>query len=178
MMYHRQKQRFVGSNHINDMQNETSYMESVLFIDSLNAVGSNVDFYVGLNEDTQYDNTGVVANAFSPGKKFTNIKSVELIGMSVPDDFQNSQSTDQQYFIISIPELQGRVISNVPSANGQFAIMYYDRVLLYDFDNKKKEFDTPLSTLSRLSIKLLHRNGELIVDTGPITFTFKIKYKY
>lgn len=150
----------------NEIQNEPIYKESILFIDSSKASGTNTDFYVGLNEDGS-----------APGKKFTNVKSIELIEMSLSDQY--IPPTNEQYFIINISELEGSVLSNIPYANGQFAIMYYKSILLHDFDNKKKEFETPLSSLSRLSIKLLSgTTGMAIADQGLVTMVFKIKYKY
>lgn len=147
--------------------------EHVLFIDSRFADSqSNVDFSVIFNKATDTHTGGY------PTQIFKNVTSVELTGFSV-NAYENS--TDENYLVLDIEELNNRLHSNVPEANQAFATIYVDNPTIqksfkgHDFDEKKVRFDPPLSSLSRLTIKVKNPyTREVIPDTGKTTFIFKI----
>ena len=154
--------------------------EHVLFIDSreeFTGSTSNVDFSVLFNRATGGHTGGY------PTQSFKNVTSVELTGFSVNKPFltENTENTDENYLVLDIEELNNRLHSNVPEANQAFATIYIDDPSRqksfkgHDFDVKKVQFDPPLSSLSRLTIKVKNPSTrELIEDTGKTTFIFKI----
>ena len=149
--------------------------EHVLFIDSreeFTGSTSNVDFSVIFNRATGGHTGGY------PTQSFKNVTSVELTGFSV-NNYDND--TNENYLVLDIEELNNRLHSNVPEANQAFATIYIDDLSRqksfkgHDFDVKKIKFDPPLSSLSRLTIKVKNPwTRELIKDTGKTTFIFKI----
>ena len=149
--------------------------EHVLFIDSreeFTGSTSNVDFSVLFNRATGGHTGGY------PTQSFKNVTSVELTGFSVN---RYTNTTDENYLVLDIEELNNRLHSNVPEANQAFATIYIDDPSRqksfkgHDFDVKKVQFDPPLSSLSRLTIKVKNPSTrELIEDTGKTTFIFKI----
>ena len=144
--------------------------EHTLFIDSRNAhiKKSNIDFAILLNGDDMY-----------PGDAYKNVVSVELTAMTITnvDPLKN-----EPYIVLDIAELNNRVYSNVPIAHQCFAIILIDHssttntqmIRGTDFDEKIVTFDTPLSTLSRLSIKITGKSIPIDYD-GYFTMIFKIK---
>jgi hypothetical protein len=164
--------------------------EHTLMIDSRYGMGSNVDFYVTFNPATAMHTGGY------PTQVFKNVHKVELISVSLPTHYANT--TDEQYVILDIEELNNRIHANTPHANGQFAILYTEKsthpmpgymvkmIKGHDFGDKIRTFDPPISALSRLTIKLRHaQTGEIIEDVsefipdggGYCTFLFKITCK-
>ena len=73
--------------------------------------------------------------------------------------------------------------SNVPLADQSFAIIYFDRVSNEyftkpirgtDMDTKVVNFNPPLASLNRLTIKFLKYDGTEIPETNRNTLLFKI----
>lgn len=153
--------------------------QHTLIIDSrFSESSSNVDFYVTFNQAKGTHTGGY------PTQTFKNVTSVEMSAMSLPTTYANT--SNEHYVIVDIEELNNRLHSNTPYVNQAFAIIYTEKdtnshhkfVKGHDFEEKVKVFDPPLSTLSRLSIKLRNAStGALIDDTGYCTFIFKIKCK-
>lgn len=151
--------------------------EHILFIDSRFADGaSNVDFSVIFNKSIQTHTSGY------PTQVFKNVSSVELTAFSIHTDCLGDPN--ETYLVLDIEELNNRVHSNVPEVNQSFAIMYLDRDTTpheksfkgHDFDIKIKKFDPPLSSLSRLTIKVKNASSrQLAVDMGKTTMILKIK---
>jgi hypothetical protein len=147
--------------------------EHVLFIDSrFSDSTSNVDFDVIFNKATNTHTGGY------PTQIFKNVTSIELTAFSV---HAYTSDTNENYVVMDIDELNNRMHSNVPEVNQSFAIVYIDNPGTernykgHDFDDKIVKFDPPLSSLSRLTIKLknpLTRN--IIDDHGKTTYIFKI----
>jgi len=123
--------------------------------------------------------SGQLAHALTPGVVYKNIKSVELCGLSFSSSFIENLST-QQYIVIDIEELSGRVHSNSQVAHGTFAILYLEDLKAYhkgaDFFEKIKTFNPPLSSLSSLNVRFLTPDNELVTipANGSITMMFKI----
>lgn len=150
-----------------------------LFIDSrFRDFGSNVDFSVIFNNATATHTGGY------PTQIFKNVVSVELTSFSVPAYYANTSG--QPYLILDIEELNNRVHSNVPSVNQSFGIIYVDKddggshkfIKGHDYDEKVRRFSPPISSLSRLTIKLRNPyTGAVINDEGCTTYTFKITTK-
>jgi hypothetical protein len=144
-----------------------------LFIDSrFSDSTSNVDFDVIFNKATQTHTGGY------PTQVFKNVTSVELTAFSM-----NAYPTtsDENYVVLDIDELNNRMHSNVPEVNQCYAIVYIDDPVSqknykgHDFDTKIVFFDPPLSSLSRLTIKIKNPlTRDLIEDRGKSTFIFKI----
>ena len=148
----------------------------ILFIDSRFADGSNVDYSVIFNKSTETHASGY------PTQVFKNVTSVELTAISVHADCLGDPT--ENYLVIDIDELNNRMHSNVPSINQCFATLYIDpgsppiekSFKGHDFDIKAKTFNPPLSSLSRLTIKLKNPNtGALVLDRAKTTMTFTIK---
>jgi hypothetical protein len=151
---------------------------NMLFIDSRFADGeSNVDFSVIFNKSTQTHASGY------PTQVFKNVSSVELTAISIATDCL--QDPSENYVVIDVDELNNRVHSNVPQVNQSFATLYIDDQASnlteksfkgHDFDVKVKKFDPPLSSLSRLTVKIRNpRTRELVMDRGKTTMMFNIK---
>lgn len=154
--------------------------EHVLFIDSRYASysknQSNVDFSVIFNQATN-SMSSMTPNVFK------NVKSVELTGISFPSQYANT--TGEHCMVLDIEELNDRLYSNIPHANQCFAMIYtptssnntISLVKGQDFEGPKvKIFNPPLSSLNRLTIKLINSfEKKLIDDYGHTTMLFKIK---
>lgn len=128
-----------------------------------------------------------------PGKVYKKVVSVELTAFSLNSSLGFSEFNTEHYFILDIEELNNRVLSNVPHANGSFAVLYYmpyrrpnkyDSSRDYlnirlikgkDFDNKIRTFDIPLDSLSRLSVRLKSASTFDLLQFSPLFFTMKFK---
>jgi len=150
--------------------------QHVLFIDSRYADGaSNVDFSVIFNKSVQTHTSGY------PTQVFKNVSAVELTAFSIHSGCLGD--TDETYLALDIEELNNRLHSNVPEVNQCFAIMYLDKESSpkeksfkgQDFDIKVKKFDPPLSSLSRLTVKLKNASSrQNVLDLGKTTMILKI----
>ena len=150
-------------------------IEHTLFVDSRDAhiIRSNVDFSILLNGENTY-----------PGEIYKNVVSVEMTSVSFTDG-QTLSTGNEHYFVLDIEELSNRIRSNAPNANRSFATIYYDPttdglnlIKGHDFDVKVTTFNPPLSSLSRLSVRILSGNDKVPVNTsytGYFTMMFKIK---
>ena len=153
-----------------------THNEHILFIDSRFSDSiSNVDFSVIFNKST----TANTHFGGYPTQVFKNVTSVELTAISMN---AYPSLTDENYVVLDIDELNNRMHSNVPEVNQSFAVVYTDRATDqksykgHDFDIKQISFDPPMSSLSRLTIKLKNpMTREVIEDHGKTTFIFKIK---
>ena len=160
--------------------------EHVLFIDSrFSDTSSNVDFSVIFNRSLNTHSSGY------PTQVFKNVKKVELSAFSINKNVLELYP-QETYVVLDIEELNNRVHSNVPEVNQSFAIIYIDKELQNtnnewvnkplevslkgpDFDVKIKKFNPPLSSLSRLTIKIKNPyTRETVPDLGKTTFIFKI----
>lgn len=163
---------------INTHTNPKKTIEHVLYIDSRYAYSdpvSNVDFSVLFN----YAND---SRSSSTPQVFKNVVSVELTGVSFPADHVNH--TNEHGIILDIQELNDRLCSNIPHANQSFAVLYTPKsasqtttlVKGMDFEGPKiKRFNPPMSSLNRLTIKMLHPfENKVIEDYGHTTMIFKI----
>ena len=154
-------------------KSSTKWIEETqaLFIDNrYRSSGSNVDYVIDFN------NNNGVNSSFNVMK---NVTSVELKG--IQGDFEKNQ-----YIILDIKELNNRLVSNVPIANQSFCVIYCHNdfrgnqfIKGNDFDTKKINFNPPLSSLSRLEIKLKKADGTdgtdvFINDPGMVTMIFEI----
>ena len=156
------------------LQNMTNVYN--LFIDSRFASESvsNVDFIVNfLNTNT---------NKVPKHGPYKNVSSIEFTSITIQG--QCLTDINEQYIVLSIEELDDRLHSNTPSADHAFCTILFDNIQNNtiravkgsDFDNKIKYFNPPLSSLNRLTIKLINGNtGESIPDHGYITLGFTIK---
>jgi hypothetical protein len=156
-----------------------THNEHILFIDSRFSDSiSNVDFSVIFNKST----TANTHFGGYPTQVFKNVTSVELTALSMN---AYPTLTDENYVVLDIDELNNRMHSNVPEVNQSFAVVYTDKAENqksyqksykgHDFDIKKVSFDPPMSSLSRLTIKLKNpMTREVIEDHGKTTFIFKI----
>jgi len=159
------------------MASKSDEEQHILFIDSRFAEGeSNVNFSVIFNKSIQTHTSGY------PTQVFKNVTSVEMTAFSINTACLNDPG--ENYLIIDIEELNNRIHSNVPEANQSFAIMYLDNEPIpkeksfkgQDFDTKIKYFDPPLSSLSRLTVKLKNpTTRQLVDDIGKTTMILKIK---
>lgn len=159
------------------MASKSDEEQHILFIDSRFAEGeSNVNFSVIFNKSIQTHTSGY------PTQVFKNVTSVEMTAFSIHTSCLNDPG--ENYVIIDIEELNNRIHSNVPEANQCFAIMYLDNepnpkeksFKGQDFDSKIKYFDPPLSSLSRLTVKLKNpTTRQLVDDIGKTTMILKIK---
>lgn len=145
-----------------------------LFVDSRHAIGSNVDFVVPLGSVDSF-----------PDSDYKKVQSVELLSVAFHEEYLNQNVFNEAgYFILSIQELANRLDSNNPFVNGEFATIYMEDGKTYikgtDYDIKCKTFNPPLSSLSRLSIKLIDPMTGKVVDAdfGYILLTFKINTIY
>lgn len=173
--------------------------EHILFIDSrfANVRKSSTEFSVifnGENVERSATDDGVVLGTYNnPGEVFRNVMSVELTSFTMSTNANLSYNDEEHYVVVDINELNNRVVSNVPHANGSFAILFYNNnntqphsvqlIKGQDFDQKIRVFDNPLDSLSRLTFDIkparaygaptmypIHENFE-----GYFTMIFKIK---
>lgn len=152
----------------NDSIQFQPYQEHFLFIDSrFRTQGeSNVDYVASFNSNPDAANeTGSISHGV-----FRNVKSIELKGVSIRN------IPDEPYVILNIKECENRLHANYSMADDTFAVIYFDSVpentlendetdLIQnthikpikgsDMDQKIIEFNPPLASLSRLSIKFL-----------------------
>jgi len=147
-----------------------------LFIDSrFSESASNVDFSVIFNKSVDSHSGGY------PTQVFKNVKKVELTALSFNHGIFIA-FPDENYVVLDIEELNNRLHSNVPEVNQSFAFVYVDSneqieksLKGHDFDDKIKYFNPPLSSLSRLTIKLKNPiTRDIVSDLGKTTFMFKI----
>ena len=174
-------------------------IEHILFIDSRFASirKSSTEFSVvmnGENVETQSASPSTVLGTYNcPGEIFRNVVSVELTSLTMSTTNNLSDQNAEHYVVLDIDELNNRVISNVPHANGTFAVLFYNNddtnsvclIKGQDFDQKIRVFDTPLDSLSRLTFNIkparaygtptMHPIGDTF--DGYFTMIFKIKTK-
>ena len=171
--------------------------EHTLFVDSRFASvrKSPTEFSVIFNgENVERDSNGELLGTYNcPGQVFRNVMSVELTSFTISTTANLSYNQTQHYIVLDIDELNNRVISNVPHANGSFAVVFYNNAQTgsvqlikgQDFDQKIRVFDNPLDSLSRLTFKIkpARAHGEPVFwpiedrFDGYFTMIFKIKTK-
>ena len=165
--------------------------EHVLFIDSRKTdSSSNVNFSVKLQgTKTTYNSNGSIKGYENslPGLVYNSVKSVELLSISFAPRYSSTRSLEEAgYVILSISELEGRLDSNHQHVHGQFAVIYLEKsdphdsfistnIKGADFDIKQQVFNPPLTSLNKLTIKLINPlTGECIDDNGYILLCFKV----
>ena len=139
---------------------------SILHIDSRHAVRvSDTEFYVPFNDGY-------------PGESFRDVTNVELHAIR----FNGPVNTP--YIVIDVNELNNNTFSNVPWANRTFAVIHtvYDtftnKTVKFDFHDKVKYFNPPLTSLNRLSFRFLDPTTNVPLDfVGYITMIFRITHK-
>lgn len=158
--------------------------EHIVFIDSRfrNMGDSNVDFVVDLNKHLDPNNN---PTEYSPQVVYRDVTSVELTAITTTNEY--AVTSGEHYCILDIRELDNRISANTPAAHQQFAVVLFDitssatitkSIKGIDFDRKIKQFNPPLSTLSRFTIRLLKPdNSGPIDDYGYVTMIFKITTK-
>lgn len=138
---------------------------SILHVDSRYAVRtSDTDFYVPFN------------NGY-PGENFREVTHVELHAIRF------NGLVNQPYIVIDVNELNNNTFSNVPWANRTFAVIhtthdtFANKTVKFDFHDKVKHFNPPLTALNRLSFRFLDPNTNVLLDfEGYITMIFRITH--
>jgi len=170
--------------------------EHTLFVDSRYATlrKSSTEFSILMNSENVERDTNnkenIIGTYNDPGEIFRKVISVELTAFTINTTSNLSENNSEHYLILDIDELNNRIVSNVPVANHAFAVMYYkpnetnvQMIKGFDFDPKIRKFDTPLDSLSRLTIHIRPAREYGTPMTYPIadhfdgyfTMIFKIK---
>lgn len=171
-------------------------IEHILFIDSrfANVRKSPTEFSVIFNGENIEQKTGtqeILGRYNNPGEVFRNVVSVELTSFTMSTSANLSANNEEHYIVMDVNELNNRVVSNVPHANGSFAILFYNNTRTgyvqlikgQDFDQKIRTFENPLDSLSRLTFNIKPARAYGVDGMYPVhdnfdgyfTMIFKIK---
>ena len=161
---------------------------SILHLDSRHSVRvSDTDFYVpftGLGtvslNDAEGNPIGVPSGNLYPGEVFREVTSVELHALRFESE---TDTLDVPYVIMDVNELNNNTFSNAPGANRTFAVIhtvhdrFVNKTIKFDYHDKVKYFDPPLSQLSRLTFKLKAPDNTDLVFNGFVSMILRIKHK-
>ena len=160
---------------------------TILHLDSRYSVAtSDTEFYVpftGLGttvrKDADGNPVGVPNGNLYPGEVFRDVTSVELHAIRL----EGPNELNVPYVIIDVNELNNNTFSNVPGANRAFAVVhtvhdtFVNKTIKFDYHDKVKYFEPPLSQLSRLTFKLKAPDNTTLDFTGFVTMILRIKHK-
>lgn len=170
--------------------------EHVLFIDSrfAHVRKSPTEFSVIFNGENVEYKTGtdeILGRYNNPGEVFRNVISVELTSFTMSTSANLSSNDAEHYIVMDVNELNNRVVSNVPHANGSFAVLFYNNIRTgsvqlikgQDFDQKIRTFENPLDSLSRMTFNIKPARAYGVDGMYPVhekfdgyfTMIFKIK---